>query len=333
MLHHIQYPHTRLRRTRMQEWSRDLVAETNLSADHLILPVFVIDEKNRSVPVDSMPGVSRHSPDLLLKEAEKALEKGVRSMLLFPALESSVKTADAALAYDPDNLICRTIRLLKKELPEMGIFADVALDYYTDHGHDGIFDGKEVLNDATVSVLIQQSLAFAEAGADSVAPSDMMDGRIAHIREALEKNKFHNVLITSYAAKYASAFYGPFRDGVKSGSCLGKKNKKTYQMDPRNGLEALKEAHQDIEEGADFLIVKPGLPYLDVIARIKDSCNIPLFAYHVSGEYAMLKAAAQTGWMDSDRTLYETLISFRRAGCAGVFTYAALEAADLLKSL
>ena len=324
------FPRTRPRRNRRSEWMRRLVAEHQVTVDDLIWPVFVTEGKKQVEPIASMPGVSRFSLDVLVKEAEAAAKAGIPAIALFPVTPSGKKTADGREAYNPDNLVCRTVRLLKDAVPEIGIICDVALDPYTSHGHDGLM-GKDgtILNDETIEVLIKQSLAQAEAGVDIVAPSDMMDGRVGAIRDALDAQGHTDTAILAYAAKYASAFYGPFRDAVGSGAFL-KGDKKTYQMDPANSDEAIREVALDIAEGADMVMVKPGLPYLDIIRRVKDEFAVPTFAYHVSGEYAMLQAAAQNGWLNYEKALMETLLSFKRAGCDGVLTYAARDVAKIL---
>jgi len=321
---------TRLRRNRRSEWVRRLVAEHQVSVDDLIWPVFVTEGKKLIEPIASMPGVSRYSLDVLVKEVEAAAKLGIPAIALFPVVPAAKKTVDGKEAFNPDNLVCRTTRILKDAVPEMGIICDVALDPYTSHGHDGLMgaDGT-ILNDETVDVLIKQALVQAEAGVDIVAPSDMMDGRVGAIRDVLDAESHMDVSILAYAAKYASAFYGPFRDAVGSGAFL-KGDKKTYQMDPANSDEALREVALDIAEGADMVMVKPGLPYLDIIRRVKDEFAVPTFAYHVSGEYAMLQAAAQNGWLNYENALMETLLSFKRAGCNGVLTYAARDAAKIL---
>jgi porphobilinogen synthase len=325
------FPRTRLRRNRTSEWTRRMVAENAVTVNDLIWPVFVLEGKKISEPIASMPGVNRWSLDLLLKEVEKAAKLKVPAIALFPVVAGDKKSVDGREAWTPDNLVCRTVRAIKDAVADIGIICDVALDPYTSHGHDGLLneDGY-VVNDETVEVLCQQALAQAEAGVDIVAPSDMMDGRIGAIRDALDENGFINTGILSYAAKYASSFYGPFRDAVNSG-CYLKGDKKTYQMDPSNSDEALREVALDIAEGADMVMVKPGLPYLDIILRVKDEFRMPTFAYHVSGEYAMLQAAAKNGWLNYEKSLLETLLSFKRAGCDGVLTYAACDAARLLK--
>jgi porphobilinogen synthase len=324
------YPQVRMRRNRGDAWSRRLVAEARLSADDLIWPVFV-QEAPGETPVDSMPGVARHGLDRIVEAVGRAGDAGIPAVALFPFLDDDAKTADCAEAHNPDNLVCRAIRLLKDQLPETGVFCDVALDPYNSLGHDGlVFDGR-ILNDETIEVLIQQALVQAEAGCDVIAPSDMMDGRIGAIRCALDEAGFQAVKICAYAAKYASAFYAPFRDAVGSGGALVG-DKKTYQMDPANSDEALREVALDLGEGADMVMVKPGLPYLDVVRRVKETFGVPTMAYHVSGEYAMLKAAVAQGWLDNDKAVTECLTGFKRAGADAVLTYAALEAAERLKA-
>ncbi len=323
---------TRMRRNRRTEWQRRLVRENAVSVDDLIWPVFVTEGQGVTEPVKSMPGVSRFSIDVLVKQAEEAAKLGIPAIALFPVTPAEKKTPDGREACNPDNLVCRTVRALKDAVPEVGLICDVALDPYTSHGHDGVLgeDGY-VLNDETVDILIKQSLAQVEAGVDVVAPSDMMDGRIGAIRDALDAQGFTNASILAYAAKYASAFYGPFRDAVGSGSAL-KGDKKTYQMDPANSDEAIREVALDIDEGADMVMVKPGLPYLDIIRRVKDEFQVPTSAYHVSGEYAMLRAAAANGWLDYEKAMMETLLSFKRAGCDAILTYASIDAAKILKA-
>jgi len=322
---------TRMRRTRRTEWMRRMVTENHVTVSDLILPVFVVEGRNQKEEIVSMPGVSRFSLDLLVKEIEVAAKLGIPAVALFPAVHAGKKTVLGEESYNPDNLINRTVRLLKDAVPEIGVICDVALDPYTNHGHDGLMgDDGSILNDETIEVLIQQALRQAEAGVDIVAPSDMMDGRIGAIREALDAQGFTDTAILSYAAKYASAFYGPFREAVNSGSFL-KGDKKTYQMNPANGDEALREVAFDIAEGADMVMVKPGLSYLDIVRRVKDTFAVPTFAYQVSGEYAMLQAAAKNGWLNYEKTLIETLLSFKRAGADGVLTYAACDVARILK--
>ena len=324
------FPRTRLRRNRADAWTRRLVAENTLTVDDLIWPVFVIEGENRREPIASMPGVERLTIDLLVEAVGNAGNLGIPCVALFPVVGSDAKSEDAAAAYSPDNLMNRAIRALKAAVPDVGILGDVALDPYTSHGHDGILRDGYVQNDETVEVLVRQALSQAEAGVDIIAPSDMMDGRIGAIRDALDAKGHQLVRICSYAAKYASAFYGPFRDAVNSGGFL-KGDKKTYQMNPANSDEALHEVALDIQEGADMVMVKPGLPYLDIIRRVKDTFAVPTFAYHVSGEYAMLKAAAANGWLDYEKALLETLMGFKRAGTDAILTYGAVDAARLLK--
>ena len=326
------FPRVRLRRNRADDWSRRLVAEHRLGACDLIWPLFVVEGEGQRLPVASMPGVERLSVDLLVPAAQEARGLGIPALALFPVVPRERKSAEAEEACDPDNLVCRALRALKREVPGIGVIADVALDPYTSHGHDGLLREGRILNDETVAVLVRQALTLAAAGADMVAPSDMMDGRVGAIRDALDAAGHQGVRVCAYAAKYASAFYGPFRDALDTGGLL-KGDKRSYQMDPANAAEALAEVALDLEEGADCVIVKPGLPYLDIIRRVKDSFGVPTFAYHVSGEYAMLKAAVANGWLDNDRTLLETLLSFKRAGADAILTYAAVEAARLLRVL
>ena len=326
------YPYTRPRRMRRDEFSRRLMRENVLTTNDLIYPVFVHEEKGR-VPVASMPGVERLSIDELLRVGEEALELGVPVLDLFGVPDPAAKTADGRIAWDEDGIIPRAIRALKARFPELGVMSDQALDPYTTHGQDGLIDDTGyILNDETIEALVKQSLAHAAAGVDILSPSDMMDGRIGAIREALEKAGFINTRIMSYAAKYASAFYGPFRSAVGSAGNLGKGNKFTYQMDPANSNEALHEIALDLDDGADMVMVKPGLPYLDVIRRVKDEFGVPTFAYQVSGEYAMIKAAAANGWLDEKACALEALTAFKRAGADGVLTYFALDAARWLRS-
>ena len=326
------YPYTRPRRMRRDEFSRRLMRENVLTTNDLIYPVFVHEEKGR-VPVASMPGVERLSIDELLRVGEEALELGVPVLDLFGVPDPAAKTADGRIAWDEDGIIPRAIRALKARFPELGVMSDQALDPYTTHGQDGLIDDTGyILNDETIEALVKQSLAHAAAGVDILSPSDMMDGRIGAIREALEKAGFINTRIMSYAAKYASAFYGPFRSAVGSAGNLGKGNKFTYQMDPANSNEALHEIALDLDEGADMVMVKPGLPYLDVIRRVNDEFGVPTFAYQVSGEYAMIKAAAANGWLDEKACALEALTAFKRAGADGVLTYFALDAARWLRS-
>jgi porphobilinogen synthase len=325
------HPHYRPRRMRHDEFSRRLMREHTLTTDDLIWPVFVHELDGRA-PVGSMPGVDRMSIDELLREAEQALELGVPVIDLFPVIDASRKTLDAAEAWHPEGLAQRAVRALKSRFPELGVMTDVALDPYTTHGQDGIIDERGyVLNDITVQALVKQSLSHAEAGVDIISPSDMMDGRIGAIRTALDAAGHINVRIMAYSAKYASAFYGPFRDAVGSSGNLGKADKKTYQMDPANSDEAMREIALDLEEGADMVMVKPGMPYLDIVRRVKTEFGVPTFAYHVSGEYAMLKAAAANGWLDERKCVMETMIGFKRAGADGVLTYYAPQIARWLK--
>jgi len=330
---HAPFPAGRPRRLRRDEFTRNLVREHRLSPHDLIYPVFVQEGTGRRDAVGSMPGVERLSLDLLLPVAEDCVALGIPVMALFPVIEPSLKTPDGAEAFNPKGLVPRVVAELKKRFPELGVMTDVALDPYTSHGQDGLLDDTGyILNDPTVAVLSRQALAQAEAGVDIVAPSDMMDGRIAAVRDALEGAGQVHTRIMAYSAKYASAFYGPFRDAVGSAANLGKSNKKVYQMDPGNTDEALREVAMDIAEGADMVMVKPGMPYLDVVRRVKDEFRMPTFAYQVSGEYAMLKAAAQNGWLDHDAVMMESLLAFKRAGADGVLTYFARDAARLLKA-
>ncbi|VXC77316.1 porphobilinogen synthase [Sphingomonas sp. AX6] len=326
------YPALRLRRTRASEWSRRLHAETVLTPADLIWPLFVCEGAGEEQPIASLPGVSRWSVDRLVERAKEARALGIACIALFPNTPLDLRSDDGAEAHNPDNLMCRAIRALKDAVPEVGVLTDVALDPYTSHGHDGLIDDTGyVLNDATADALVKQALVQAAAGADIVAPSDMMDGRIGLIRDALEDGGHHNVQIMSYAAKYASAFYGPFRDAVGSRGLL-KGDKKTYQMDPANREEALREVAADLAEGADSVMVKPGLPYLDIVRDVKQRFEVPVFAYQVSGEYAMIEAAAAAGAGDRDALVLETLMAFKRAGCSGVLTYHAPLAARLLSA-
>jgi len=324
------FPALRMRRTRATAWSRALHAETVLTPSNLIWPLFVTEGKGVEEPIGSLPGVSRWSVDLVVERAREARDLGIPCLALFPNTPHELRTNDGKEALNPGNLMCRAIGVIKDAVPDIGILTDVALDPYTAHGHDGLIDDAGyVLNDATTAVLIEQALNQARAGADIIAPSDMMDGRVGAIRNALEADDRHNVQIMAYAAKYASAFYGPFRDAVGSGGML-KGDKKTYQMDPANSEEALREVALDLAEGADSVMVKPGLPYLDIIRRVRDRFAVPVFAYQVSGEYAMIEAAVAAGAGDRDALVLETLMAFRRAGCSGVLTYHAVHAARLL---
>lgn len=327
-----QFPQKRMRRMRRDEFSRRLMQETHLRADDLIYPVFVLDGKNRSEDVKSMPGVVRQSLDLLMVQAENCLRLGIPALAIFPVIDTEFKNLTASEAYNPDGLVPRVVQQLKQNFPELGIITDIALDPYTSHGQDGLIDQHGyVMNDETVDVLRQQALVHAQAGADVVAPSDMMDGRIAAIRNSLDSQQFIHTRILAYSAKYASSFYGPFRDAVGSAANLGAGNKYTYQMDPANSDEALWEVGLDLNEGADMVMIKPGMPYLDIVRRVKDQFGAPTFVYQVSGEYAMLKAAAINGWLDEEACVLESLLSFKRAGADGILTYYAIEAASWLK--
>jgi porphobilinogen synthase len=326
------FPTTRLRRLRRHEWSRRLVAEARLSAADLIWPIFVCEGTNRREPIASMPGVERLSVDLLESAVAEAVELGIPAIALFPATPTSLKTPDAEEAWNADNLVCRAIREVKSKLGDaVGVLADVALDPYSSHGQDGLVVDGYVANDETLDALCKQAIVQAEAGCDVIAPSDMMDGRVGRIRAALDAKGFTNVAIMAYAAKYASAYYGPFRDAVGSAGSLGKGDKKTYQMDPANGDEALREVSLDLAEGADMVMVKPGQPYLDIVCRVKQTFGAPTFAYQVSGEYAQICAAGERGWLDRDAVMMESLMAFKRAGADGVLTYFAVEAARKLR--
>ena len=327
------YPAVRMRRMRRDPFSRTLMRENTITASDLIYPVFILDGVNQRQSVASMPGVERVSVDLLMTVAEECVALGIPVLALFPVIDASLKTADGIEATNPDGLVPRAVRALKSRFPELGVLTDVALDPFTSHGQDGLIDANGyVLNDETIAMLIRQALTQAEAGVDVVAPSDMMDGRIGAIRAALEERQFIHTRIMAYSAKYASAFYGPFRDAVGSSGNLGKSDKNTYQMDPANSDEALREVALDLAEGADMVMVKPGMPYLDIVRRVKDEFKVPTFAYQVSGEYAMLKAAAQNGWLDHDKVMMEAMMAFKRAGADGVLTYFALDIARLLKA-
>jgi len=318
---------------RRDDWSRRLMQENSVSANDLIYPVFLLEGEGKSEAVSSMPGVNRVSLDLLLPVAQECVDLGIPVLALFPVIDASLKTLDGKEAFNPNGLIPNAVRELKKRFPNLGIMTDVALDPYTSHGQDGVLDEQgRILNDETSAILVKQAVAQAEAGVDIVAPSDMMDGRIGKIREALEQKNLIHTRIMAYSAKYASAFYGPFRDAVGSAKNLGKADKKTYQMDCANGDEALREVALDISEGADMVMVKPGMPYLDIVRRVREEFDYPTYAYQVSGEYAMLKAAAQNGWLDHDAVMMESLLAFKRAGADGVLTYFALEVARLLKA-
>ncbi len=321
---------TRMRRNRRAEWARRLVREHQLTTDDLIWPLFIMDGHNKRAAVPSMPGVERLSVDQVVREAERAAKLTIPCIALFPYTDPALRDEDGSEALNPDNLVCRAIRAVKKEVPDIGILCDVALDPFTSHGHDGLLRDGVILNDETVAVLVKQALVQAEAGCDIIAPSDMMDGRVGAIRKGLDAANFTDVSIMSYAAKYASAFYGPFRDAVGSAKTLTG-DKRTYQMDYGNTDEALREVALDIEEGADMIMVKPGLPYLDIVSRVKETFGMPTFAYQVSGEYAMLSAAVQNGWLDGERAMMESLTAFKRAGADGVLTYFAPRAAELLR--
>jgi porphobilinogen synthase len=330
--HPQRFPATRARRLRRDAFTRDLVREHSLAARDLILPVFVLEGSGQVQDVASMPGVQRLSLDRLLPVAEQCVALGIPVMALFPVIDAAKKTEDGREALNPEGLVPTVVRELKRRFPELGVLTDVALDPFTTHGQDGLIDATGyILNDETVAVLTQQALVQAEAGVDIVAPSDMMDGRIGAIRDALEAKRLIHTRIMAYSAKYASAFYGPFRDAVGSAGNLGKSNKKVYQMDPGNSDEALREVAMDIAEGADMVMVKPGMPYLDIVRRVKDEFRVPTFAYQVSGEYAMLKAAAANGWLDGEAVMMESLLAFKRAGADGVLSYFALDAARALK--
>lgn len=319
----------RLRRNRKSDWARRMVRENTLSVNDLIWPIFLIDGENRREPIKSMPGVERLSLDLAVEEVAKAVAFGIPAVALFPYTAPDRRDPNGSEALNSDNLVCRACRAIKAKVATIGIITDVALDPYTSHGHDGLLDGETILNDETVSVLVKQAINQAKAGADIIAPSDMMDGRVGAIRNALDAAGFVDVQIMAYAAKYASAFYGPFRDAIGTSAAL-KGDKKTYQMDPANTDEALREVELDIAEGADMVMVKPGMPYLDIVARVKTTFSMPTFAYQVSGEYAMIMAAAQNGWLDEERAMLESLLAFKRAGADGILTYFAPRVAELL---
>jgi porphobilinogen synthase len=321
----------RPRRNRKAEWARRLVRENVLTTDDLIWPLFVVDGQNTRTPVTSMPGVDRLTVDQAVRDAERAMKLDIPCIALFPYTEASLRDETGSEALNPNNLVCQSVRAIKKEFPELGVLCDVALDPFTSHGHDGLIEDGKILNDETVAVLVAQALVQAEAGCDVIAPSDMMDGRVGAIREALDDAGFLDVQIMSYAAKYASAFYGPFRDAIGSAKTLTG-DKRTYQMDSANSDEALREVELDIAEGADMVMVKPGMPYLDIVRRVKDTFSMPTFVYQVSGEYAMIAAAANNGWIDGDRAMMESLLGFKRAGADGVLTYFAPKAAEKLKA-
>jgi porphobilinogen synthase len=327
-----QFPQTRLRRNRRFDWSRRLVRENHLAVDDLIWPVFVQDGSGKRSPIPSMPGVERLSIDLLVEAVLQAAALKIPAVAIFPATDASLKNEAATEAVNPENLVCRAVRAIKAAEPDLGIICDVALDPYTSHGQDGLVRDGYVVNDETIDVLCQQAIVQASAGCDVIAPSDMMDGRIGAIRQALDEAGFDHVLLLAYSAKYASAFYGPFRDAVGSTTSLGQGDKRTYQMDPANALEGLHEVALDLAEGADMVMVKPGMPYLDIVRRVKDAFGVPTFAYQVSGEYAMISAAAQNGWLDRQKTMLESLLAFKRAGADGILTYFAIEAAKVLNA-
>ena len=328
---HPSFPATRLRRNRKASWSRRLISENTLQVSDLIWPMFVIDGENTRDPVASMPGVERYSIDLAVGKAKEASELGIPVVALFPNTKRELRTDDGQEALNTDNLVCRAVRAIKAAVPDIGIMCDVALDPYTSHGHDGLMEGGEIVNDASVDVLVKQALLQADAGCDIIAPSDMMDGRVGAIRKALEAHGHSRVQIMAYSAKYASGFYGPFRDAVGSSGTL-KGDKLTYQMDPANTDEALREVALDLSEGADMVMVKPGMPYLDILARVKQTFGVPTFAYQVSGEYAMLMAAFERGWLDPAKVIPESLLAFKRAGADGILTYFAMDMAKRLKA-
>jgi porphobilinogen synthase len=322
------FPALRMRRLRQYEWTRRLVAESALSPADFIWPLFLIDGDNRREPIVSMPGVERLTVDQAVAAAEEAARLGIPAIALFPHTDAALKTEDGSEALNPSNLVCRAVRAIKRAVPEIGVLCDVALDPYTTHGHDGVLVDGVVVNDETVEILARQAVVQAEAGCDIIAPSDMMDGRVAAIRAALERDGFRDTMIMAYAAKYASAFYGPFRDAVGSSKSL-RGDKRTYQMDPANAEEALREVGFDIAEGADMVMVKPGMPYLDIVRRVKERFGVPTFAYQVSGEYSMIAAASERGWLDREQVMMESLVAFKRAGATGILTYFARDAARL----
>ena len=326
------FPSTRMRRNRMKDFSRRLISENVLNVNDLIWPLFVTEGSKIKEEVPSMPGIYRNSIDELLKEAEEAIKLGIPAIAIFPQIDATLKDSNGSEAINENNLVCRSIKSIKNEFPELGIITDVALDPFTDHGHDGLLINDEINNDETLKILAQQSLIQANAGCDIIAPSDMMDGRVGFIRSALDQANLKNTQILSYAAKYASGFYGPFRDAVSSSSNLGGASKSTYQMDPANSEEALKEVELDIAEGADMIMVKPGMPYLDIVKIVKDTFKIPTFVYQVSGEYSMLMGAINNNWLDGDKVIMESLISFKRAGANGILTYFAKQVAEKLKN-
>ena len=326
------YPRVRMRRNRMHEFSRRLVSENNLTVDDLIYPIFITYGSNKKEKINSMPGIYRFSLDRLETEIKYISSLNIPAIAFFPQTENKLKTSDGREAVNKNNLVCEAIRISKKVNPELGIICDVALDPYTDHGHDGVIIDNHIDNDKTLEILCQQSLIQAEAGCNIIAPSDMMDGRVGLIRDTLDKNGFINVQIMSYAVKYASAFYGPFRDAVGSSINLSKKSKNSYQMDPKNSDEALREIELDLNEGADMVIVKPGMPYLDIINKVRERFKVPTYAYQVSGEYSMIKGAIDKGWFDEEKIIFESLIAFKRAGCSGIITYFAPYVAKILNN-
>ncbi len=325
------FPALRMRRNRRTAWSRALVRENTLTAHDLIWPVFVIEGQNRTEAVASMPGVTRYSVDLIVDRVKEAADLGIPAIALFPNTPRELRTEDAREAFNPDNIVCRAVRAIRKAVPDIGIMCDVALDPYTSHGHDGLMEGEHILNDATLEALVKQTMVQSEAGCDIIAPSDMMDGRIGRIRAALEDKGHEHVQIMAYSAKYASGFYGPFRDAVGSSGTL-RGDKRTYQMDPANTDEAIREVALDLAEGADMVMVKPGMPYLDIVRRVKETFMVPTFAYQVSGEYAMIMAACNNGWLDPKKVITEALMSFKRAGADGILTYFAVDVAKGLKA-
>jgi porphobilinogen synthase len=326
------YPRVRMRRNRMHEFSRRLVSENNLTVDDLIYPIFITYGSNKKEKINSMPGIYRFSLDRLETEIKYISSLNIPAIAFFPQTENKLKTSDGREAVNKNNLVCEAIRISKKVNPELGVICDVALDPYTDHGHDGVIIDNHIDNDKTLEILCQQSLIQAEAGCNIIAPSDMMDGRVGLIRDTLDKNGFINVQIMSYAVKYASAFYGPFRDAVGSSINLSKKSKNSYQMDPKNSDEALREIELDLNEGADMVIVKPGMPYLDIINKVREKFKVPTYAYQVSGEYSMIKGAIDKGWFDEEKIIFESLIAFKRAGCSGIITYFAPYVAKILNN-
>ena len=328
-----QYPATRMRRNRIKAFSRSMLAENRLSVDDLIWPLFVIEGEDRAEAVTAMPGVSRHSTDRLVGQAREAVRLGIPAIAVFPSIDAALKDNDGTLAGDPDNLVCRSVRAVKAACPDLGVICDVALDPFTENGHDGILRDGEIVNDATLEALCRQALCQADAGCDIIAPSDMMDGRVAAIRAALDEAGHENIQIMSYAAKYESGFYGPFREAIGAGSLAGEQGKATYQLNPANSDEAMHEISLDLAEGADIVIVKPGMPYLDILRRAKAEFGVPCVTYQVSGEYAMIMAASANGWLDEDRVMMESIIAFKRAGADAVLTYFAPRVASLLATV